>query len=53
VHAILDLKQRSGYGFHDSLIIAPSIQAGCNILYTEDLQHNQALCGLNSINPFA
>lgn len=49
----LDIKQRSGYGFYDSLIIASSIQAGCNILYTEDLQHNQAISGLKIINPFA
>lgn len=48
----LDIKQKSGYGFYDSLIIASSIQAGCNILYTEDLQHNQDISGLKIINPF-
>ncbi|MBS3899160.1 MAG: PIN domain-containing protein [Dethiobacter sp.] len=48
----LDIKQKSGYGFYDSLIIASSIQTGCSILYTEDLQHNQDISGLKIVNPF-
>jgi predicted nucleic acid-binding protein len=41
------------YGFHsyDSLILASALDAGCRILYTEDLQHNQQIEGLTIVNP--
>jgi predicted nucleic acid-binding protein len=42
------------YRFHwyDSLIIAAALEAKCEILYTEDLQHGQIIEGLTIINPF-
>ena len=53
LHLALDIKERYRYAFYDSLIIASAIQAGCNILYTEDLQHNQkVLQKLTILNPF-
>jgi predicted nucleic acid-binding protein len=37
----------------DSLIIAAALQAGCNMLYTEDFQHNQIIKEqLRILNPF-
>ena len=37
----------------DSIIIASSIEAGCEILYSEDMQHNQIIEGkLKIVNPF-
>lgn len=37
----------------DSIIISSTLAAGCNTLYSEDLQHNQLIEGkLNIINPF-
>lgn len=42
-----------GYSFYDSLILASSLETGCNILYSEDLQHNQLIENkLRIINPF-
>ncbi len=42
-----------GYTFYDSLIIASALEAGCKILYTEDLQHMQLIDKkLQIINPF-
>ena len=41
------------YSFYDSLIIASALGAGCQILYSEDMQHNQLIEGkLKIINPF-
>ena len=49
----LDIKERHGYSFYDSLILSSAIRAGCDILYTEDLQHNQkVLQKLTIVNPF-
>jgi len=37
----------------DSIIIASAIESNCNVLYTEDLQHNQIIEGTLTIqNPF-
>jgi predicted nucleic acid-binding protein len=38
--------------FYDALIIAAAIEAGCDILYSEDLQHGRAIGGLAIVNPF-
>jgi predicted nucleic acid-binding protein len=43
------------YGYHqyDSMIIAAAIQAGCQRLYSEDLQHKQVIDKkLQIVNPF-
>ncbi len=37
---------------YDSLIVSAAIQAGCDRLYTEDLQHGQKFAGLQVVNPF-
>lgn len=36
----------------DSLIVSAALEAGCQILYTEDLQHGQKFGGLVVRNPF-
>jgi len=38
--------------FWDSLIVASALLAGCTILFTEDLQHNQLLDPVKVVNPF-
>ncbi len=48
----LAVKLRWGFAFYDSLIVAGAHQAGCDTLYSEDLQHGQALDGLTVVNPF-
>lgn len=42
------------YGFHicDATIAASAIEAGCETLYSEDLQHGQVFDGLTVTNPF-
>jgi len=41
-----------GYRFYDSLVIAAALQAGCSILYSEDLHHGQTIGQLRIQNPF-
>jgi predicted nucleic acid-binding protein len=50
--AALELSKRYGFRIYDSLILASAIDAGCAVLYTEDLQHGQVIDGLRIENPF-
>jgi predicted nucleic acid-binding protein len=53
IHAALDLQDETRYSFYDSLVLAAALQAGADVLYTEDLQHNQLVHGtLRIVNPF-
>ncbi len=48
----LRLCDRNALAWYDSLIVAAAIQAKCEILYTEDLQHGQEFRSLRVVNPF-
>jgi len=48
----LELRQRYGFSFYDSLIIAAAIEAGCDRLLSEDLQHGQRIESLVIEDPF-
>jgi predicted nucleic acid-binding protein len=37
---------------YDALIVAAAIEAGCDTLYSEDMQHGQAIGSLRIQNPF-
>jgi predicted nucleic acid-binding protein len=48
-----NIAERYKYSFYDSLIIASALEMECQILYSEDMQHNQFIEGkLRIINPF-
>jgi predicted nucleic acid-binding protein len=49
----LDIRQRYKFHFYDSLIVAAALQARCDRLYSEDMQHGQAIGALRIENPFA
>jgi predicted nucleic acid-binding protein len=51
-HQAIDITERWKYSFYDSLIIASAHQAGCSVLYSEDLQHGQKIGNLRILNPF-
>ena len=38
--------------FYDALIIAAAMEAGCDTLYSEDMQHGRSIGGLAIVNPF-
>jgi predicted nucleic acid-binding protein len=49
----LDVAERFGFSFYDSLIVAAAQEAGCDTVYSEDLQHGQVVGpGLTVVNPF-
>lgn len=50
----IEVAERYGFSFYDSMIIASALLAGCKTLYSEDLQHRQVIDEhLTVINPFA
>ena len=48
----LFLHAQSGLSWYDSLIVSAAIQARCEILFSEDLQHGQRFGALQVRNPF-
>lgn len=46
------LCERYGFSIYDGTMIASALEAGCRVLYTEDLQHGQVIDGLRIVNPF-
>jgi predicted nucleic acid-binding protein len=50
--AALRICERYGFSIYDGLVIAAALEAGCSVLYTEDLQHGQIIGGVKIVNPF-
>ncbi|MGY4499314.1 putative nucleic acid-binding protein [Bradyrhizobium sp. GM24.11] len=50
--AALVLARDHGLAFYDALILAAAIEAGCDVLYSEDMQHGRSIAGLAIVNPF-
>jgi predicted nucleic acid-binding protein len=48
----LSLQSQRGLSWYDSLIVSAAIQAQCDFLFTEDLQHGQRFGNLRVANPF-
>lgn len=49
----LELAQRYGFSTYDAMIVASALEAGCDRLWSEDMQHGLALDeGLRIVNPF-
>lgn len=48
----LDVSERWQFSFFDSLIIAAALAGGCDVLYSEDLQHGQRIRELTIVDPF-
>lgn len=50
--AALRIAARYGYQIYDSLILAAALEAGCTVLYSEDMQDGQKIDSLTIRNPF-
>jgi predicted nucleic acid-binding protein len=50
--AAIDLHRLHGFAIWDALIVRAALNAGCRILYSEDLQHGRRIEGLEVVNPF-
>ena len=48
----LALARDHGLAFYDALIVASAIEAGCDTLFTEDMQHDRKFGRLATVNPF-
>ena len=52
IEKALSLAERYRYSYYDSLILASALEARCEVLYSEDFQHNQVIEGVRIVNPF-
>ncbi|MDD5268958.1 MAG: PIN domain-containing protein [Methylococcales bacterium] len=53
IHTALDIRERYGFSWYDSLIIAAALESGCDTHYFEDMQNSQFINGrLRIVNPF-
>lgn len=54
IHEIgLEVAERYGFSTYDAMIVASALDAGCDRLWSEDMQHGMALNeGLRIVNPF-
>lgn len=50
--AAIDLHRLHGFSFWDALVIRAASQAGCRILFSEDMQDHREIEGLRVTNPF-
>ncbi|MBV9219866.1 MAG: PIN domain-containing protein [Methylobacteriaceae bacterium] len=49
----LELGERYGFSTYDAMIAAAALHAGCDTLWSEDMQHGMVLGeGLHIVNPF-
>ena len=52
VLAAVDLHRLHGFSFWDALILRMAQQAGCRVLFSEDLQDARQVEGIRVVNPF-
>ena len=50
--AAIDLHRLHGFSFWDALILRAAKQAGCGVLFTEDMQEAREMDGVRMVNPF-
>jgi predicted nucleic acid-binding protein len=50
--AAIDLHRLHGFSFWDCLVLRSAKQAGCSVLFTEDLQKQREIDGVSIVNPF-
>jgi predicted nucleic acid-binding protein len=48
----LRIAERHGYNIYDALILAAALGAGCDLLYSEEMQDGQTIDALTIRNPF-
>lgn len=53
VLAAIDLNRLDNLSFWDALIVRAAEQAGCDVLYSEDLQAGRRFGSVRVVNPFA
>lgn len=51
--AAMSLARDHGLAFYDALIVAAALEAGCETLFSEDMQHGRKVENVVIVNPFA
>ncbi len=51
--AAIDLTRLHGFSFWDALILRAAKQAGCTVLFSEDMQDLREMDGVRIVNPFS
>lgn len=49
----LAIAERFTLSIYDAMIVAAALEAGCDTLYSEDMQHGRIIDDLTILNPFA
>lgn len=52
VLAAIDLHRLDAISFWDALVVRSAQRAGCDVLYSEDLQHGRSWDGVRVVDPF-
>jgi predicted nucleic acid-binding protein len=50
--AAIDLHRLHGFSFWDALVLRAAKQAGCSVVFSEDMQNAREVDGLRIMNPF-
>jgi predicted nucleic acid-binding protein len=50
--AAIDLHRLHGFSFWDALVLRAAKQAGCTVLFSEDLRDARQIDGIHIVNPF-
>jgi predicted nucleic acid-binding protein len=50
--AAIDLHRLHGLSFWDALVLRAARQAGCSVIFSEDMQDEREIDGLQIVNPF-
>jgi len=53
IHAGLDLHQTRSVAFFDAIVLASAHAAGCDRLWTEDMNAGEMVNGVRIVNPFS
>ena len=48
----IEICQMTNLSFYDGLIVSAALKAGCDTVYSEDMNHGQPIGSLRIINPF-
>lgn len=48
----LEIHEKTQFSYYDSLIVTSALEAGCEVLYSEDMQSGRLIDGLKIKNPF-
>ena len=52
IRAGLDLQQTRSVSFFDSIVLASAHAAGCNVIWSEDMNTGEVINGMRITNPF-